>query len=56
MILTALEQGYTLASPVEDTPLSIPNYDGSEWTTATRLTFHTGNDQWPDIYVTAGGN
>jgi len=24
---------------------------GTPWETAVRLTYHTGNDQWPDIYV-----
>jgi Tol biopolymer transport system component len=24
---------------------------GTAWETATRLTYHPGNDQWPDIYV-----
>ena len=24
---------------------------GSDPTKATRLTFHTGNDNWPDVYV-----
>lgn len=27
---------------------------GTDWSTATRLTFHTGNDQWPDIFVPGG--
>ncbi len=29
--LTAIEHGYTLATPLEDTPLRVPKYDGSEW-------------------------
>lgn len=29
--LTAVEQGYTLATLIDDTPLRIPKYDGSEW-------------------------
>ena len=26
---------------------------GSDPTQATRLTFHTGNDNWPDVYINA---
>ena len=24
---------------------------GTPWEGATRLTYHTGNDQWPDLWV-----
>ena len=29
---------------------------GTPWDTAERLTFYSGNDQWPDIYVDGGGS
>lgn len=28
---------------------------GTEWSEAVRITYHTGNDQWPDLRVTGGG-